>query len=378
MSPRKLAGNLLKYGLAIGLLAAVVYRQWDPPGGRGLSHLWHERVLTGQLNWLAFLGAWGCMAAASAITIIRWGLLIRALEIPLPWGEVWKLGWVGILFNNLLPGSVGGDLVKATLAAKPFPGKRVFAVASVFFDRVMALFGLFVMSGATWGILSFTGVIREAESPVLDRVARLVALSAVGMLGVWWALGLVPALTADRMVVRAGGRSKILGILAELVRAVIWYRHRPMAVLQAMVVTTCGQVLFVLSFYLVAFGIDGKGAAEHASALPGAVWHFLLVPLGMVLMAVPLFPGGLGIGEWGYGALYSLVVGEAVRPAGVAASLGQRIVHWLVALLGLRAWGAVKWDASHGNPADAGAEEKRAVMLGGESDAHGKDKSDAR
>jgi uncharacterized membrane protein YbhN (UPF0104 family) len=373
MSPRKLAGNLLKYGLALGLLAAVVYRQWDPPGGRGLSHLWHERILTGQLNWLAFAGAWACLAGASAITIFRWGLLIRALEVPLPWGEVWKLGWVGILFNNLLPGSVGGDLVKATLAAKPFPGKRTFAVASVFFDRVMALFGLFVMSGATWAILSATGVIHAAESPVLDRVARMVAFSAVGMLLVWWGLGLVPAEAADRMVRRAGGRSRILGILAELVRAIVWYRHRPLAVTQAMVVTTCGQILFVLSFYLVAFGIEGNGTAEDAAALPGVAWHFLLVPLGMVLMAVPLFPGGLGIGEWGYGALYALVVGEAGRPAGVAASLGQRVLNWLVALLGLRAWGAVQWDATHAQqPGDAGLETKK-TELGGAIPAAGKE-----
>ena len=140
MSARKMAVNFLKYGLALGLLAMVVYRQWDPPGGRGLSHLWHERILAGQLNWFALMGAWCCLAGATAITIFRWGLLIRALEIPLPWPEVWKLGWVGILFNNLLPGSVCGDLVKATLAAKPFPGKRTFAVASVVFDRVMALF----------------------------------------------------------------------------------------------------------------------------------------------------------------------------------------------------------------------------------------------
>ena len=119
MSARKMAVNLLKYGLALGLLAMVVYRQWDPPGGRGLSHLWHERILAGQLNWFALVGAWCCLAGATAITIFRWGLLIRALEIPLPWPEVWNLGWVGILFNNLLPGSVGGDLVPATLAAKP-------------------------------------------------------------------------------------------------------------------------------------------------------------------------------------------------------------------------------------------------------------------
>lgn len=347
MSARKMAVNLLKYGLALGLLAMVVYRQWDPPGGRGLSHLWHERILAGQLNWFALVGAWCCLAGATAITIFRWGLLIRALEIPLPWPEVWKLGWVGILFNNLLPGSVGGDLVKATLAAKPFPGKRTFAVASVVFDRVMALWGLFAMSGATWAILSATGTMEEATSPALDRVARMVAISAVGMLAVWWGLGLFSSAAAERLVQRATLRWQPWGVLAELIRGIVWFRHRPWAVAQAMAVTTCGQILFVLSFYLVAFALEGDLAQGTNESFPGLAWHYLLVPLGMVLMAVPLFPGGLGIGEWGYGALYSLVIGEAGRPAGVAASLGQRVLNWLVALLGLRAWGLVKWDTDH-------------------------------
>lgn len=346
MAARKILVNALKYGFALGLLAYVVYRQWDPPGGKGLGHLWHDRILTGQINWLALIGAWISLATASAITIIRWGMLIRALDIPLPWKDTWSLGWIGILFNNLLPGSVGGDLVKATLAAKPFPGKRTFAVASVIFDRVMALWGLFALSGAAWLILNSIGLMEEA-TPLLNQVARVVSLSCVGMLCVWWVLGLVPEKTAESLAQRLHHRAKALGVLGDLVRAMVWYRHRPLPVLRAMIVTTCGQLLFVMSFYLVSLAIEGPGEPGQAPSMPTLLWHYLLVPLGMVLMAVPLFPGGLGIGEWGYGALYSQVIGEAGRASGVAASLGQRVLNWLVALLGLKPWGAVRWQSSH-------------------------------
>lgn len=346
MAARKILVNALKYGFALSLLAYVVYRQWDPPGGKGLSHLWHERILTGQINWLALIGAWLSLATASAITIVRWGMLIRAIDIPLPWKDVWNLGWVGILFNNLLPGSVGGDLVKATLAAKPFPGKRTFAVASVIFDRVMALWGLFALSGAAWVILNSLGLMEQA-TPLLNRVARVVALSCVGMLLLWWVLGLVPEKAAEAIALRLHHRAKFLGVLGDLLRAMVWYRHRPLPVLMAMVVTTCGQLLFVLSFYLVSLAIEGPSDADQPPSMPSLLWHYLLVPLGMVLMAVPLFPGGLGIGEWGYGALYSQVIGEPGRASGVAASLGQRVLNWLVALLGLKGWGSVRWHQSH-------------------------------
>ena len=34
--------------------------------------------------------------------------------------------------------------------------------------------------------------------------------------------------------------------------------------------------------------------------------HFLLVPMGLLIQAIPLFPGGVGIGELGFGSLYRL------------------------------------------------------------------------
>ena len=335
---RKLLILFLKYGLAIGLLVAVVYRQWEPPGGNGLSHLWHNRILTGEIDWLALVAAWCCQVTATGITIIRWGMLIRALDLPLSGWETWRLGWVGILFNTLLPGSVGGDLVKATLAARSYPDKRTFAVASVIFDRILALWGLFAMVAVAGFFRLWGGGMAEA-SPSLVVVVHSVAISALVMLVVWALLGLVPSLWAEELAKTMARKAQVLGVLGELARAIVWYRHRPLAVAKAMFITSCGQVLFVLSFFLVAKALGDNPMKE---TLPGLGWHFLLVPLGMVLMAVPLFPGGLGIGEWGYGALYTQVVGETGRATGMVASLGHRVLGWLVALLGLRAWGATR------------------------------------
>jgi hypothetical protein len=45
--------------------------------------------------------------------------------------------------------------------------------------------------------------------------------------------------------------------------------------------------------------------AEPGNPVPSLTQHFLIVPLGMVILMVPLFPGGAGIGELGYGGLYA-------------------------------------------------------------------------
>jgi uncharacterized membrane protein YbhN (UPF0104 family) len=87
-----------------------------------------------------------------------------------------------------------------------------------------------------------------------------------------------------------------------------------------------GHVGFVLTFYFSALTL--KDPAE----IPTLEQHFLIVPIGMVIGATPLFPGGAGIAELGYGTLYKLL---GKSPAdGVLGSLVQRVITWVLAVIG--------------------------------------------
>jgi hypothetical protein len=59
------------------------------------------------------------------------------------------------------------------------------------------------------------------------------------------------------------------------------------------------NVGFVASFYCAAHALWD---AEPGNPVPSLMQHFLIVPVGMVILMVPLFPGGAGIGELGFGA----------------------------------------------------------------------------
>jgi uncharacterized membrane protein YbhN (UPF0104 family) len=96
-----------------------------------------------------------------------------------------------------------------------------------------------------------------------------------------------------------------------------------------------GFVCFVASFFCCARALgDGEVAVE----VPGLAEHFLLVPLGLILMAAPLFPGGVGVGELGFGLLYGWFGYD--RAAGVLGALLQRLLSWAVALAG---YGGFLW-----------------------------------
>ena len=66
--------------------------------------------------------------------------------------------------------------------------------------------------------------------------------------------------------------------------------------------------------------------------IPSFAQHFLLVPMGLVMMALVPTPGGAGGGEWGFAALYVLF--GAPEANGVLASLIQRVFSWLAGLAG--------------------------------------------
>src|SRR6056297_152996 len=97
---------------------------------------------------LAFLVA----LSAITLTFVRWTILVRCQGIPLGMVEAFRLSSIGFLLNFVSAGSVGGDLFKAIFLARRSPGRRVEAVASVFVDRSLGLYGLLLIVVAAMAI----------------------------------------------------------------------------------------------------------------------------------------------------------------------------------------------------------------------------------
>ena len=89
------------------------------------------------------------------------------------------------------------------------------------------------------------------------------------------------------------------------------------------------NVCDILAFYCYALTL-WDGAATNP--LPGLSEHFLIVPIGLVISGIPLFPGGAGIGEAGYGGLYELF--RSAPANGVLGSLIFRVSGWVIGILG--------------------------------------------
>src|SRR5262249_22201780 len=108
---------------------------------------------------------------ALLLTFVRWFILVRAQGLPFTLPNALRLGMIGNYFNTFLPGSVGGDIIKATFIARE-QDRRTVAVATVVLDRVVGLCGLLwvvaVLGGAFW----LTGVLETLPAETLSAAER--------------------------------------------------------------------------------------------------------------------------------------------------------------------------------------------------------------
>jgi uncharacterized protein (TIRG00374 family) len=295
---------------------------------RGLAYIWQRHGIEGEPIHSGYLAlAFAIAVAAILLTFVRWYLLVRAVDLPFRLFDALRLGFIGMFFNTFMPGSVGGDVIKAAFLARE-QNRRTVAVATVIMDRAIALWAL-VWFVALLGAGFWLGGLLVGQGAEQCRLIVSLAWGVVGAsMVVWIGLGLLPPHRAERFAGRLSRLPKVGHSAAELWRAVWMYRCRPRAVLLVLVLSWIGHVGFVFLFYCSAQVLRTSGSGE----MPTLAQHFLIVPIGLVIEAMPFFPGGAGIGELGFGLLYEwLGCSEA---AGVLSSLVKRVISWVLGLLG--------------------------------------------
>ncbi len=352
---------VIKYGLGLGLLAWVIASNWSyhPPGDEQTT-LGLVNVLERPFHVAPFVLAIVICTGSVLLTFVRWFLLVRAQELPFTLPGALRLGMIGYYLNTFLPGSVGGDVIKATCIARE-QSRRTVSVATVLIDRAIGLCGLFwlvaLVGGAFWAGGALEAITVGPAAAETLEVIVFVALCAVGAsLAFWLLLGFLPNRRAEKFAGRLTKIPKVGHSLAEFWRAVWMYRCRGRSIGLALVLAMIGHVGFVLTFYFAAL------AFYRADEVPSLEAHFLIVPVGMSIQAGFPAPGGVGGGEVGFGELYKRV--GFGFDQGVLGSLGKRSIEWILGLTGylvyLRMRPAFRQGAAASSETQAAGEEAQA------------------
>jgi uncharacterized membrane protein YbhN (UPF0104 family) len=299
-------GLIINVGLSIAAFGLLAWTVW---GNREqIRDVWAARP-----DPVLFLMGLVLYLVALVLTFVRWYILVRALSLPFRLRDALRLGFIGNVFNLVIPGAVGGDLIKAAFLCRE-QAKKTQAVASMVIDRGVGLLGLFLLAGIA-GLFELRGARLEVRSLVF-LAWGMVAAGVFG-LAVLFTPGLYRPLM--RLMKGHGRMETVLGEMIELAGA---YRERLGVVAGAVAMAFVGHAIYVMAFTAVDQALYGESA-------PTLGRHLVIVPLVLFTTAVPLPFGALGLTEKASETLFDLVR----FPGGAVAMMGYRVVMYLAGLV---------------------------------------------
>ena len=166
-------------------------RRWSTPL-RWLVTLGALGLIASRVDWTR-LGAqvaradvrWVALSALLSIGVIllmavRWKCVLRACDLDVPLRATSTVTFIGQFFNGFLPGSTGGDVIKAWYASQWAPDRRAAPAVSIFYDRLLAMITLFLITTVILGIQAFAQADLRSNSGWKVRIEAGERLAAMG------------------------------------------------------------------------------------------------------------------------------------------------------------------------------------------------------
>jgi glycosyltransferase 2 family protein len=253
-----------------------------------ISLLWNNPII---LCWMIFLIV-GIIILTAAF---RWWLLLLAAEIKISFRQVFSLTWIGIFFNSTLPGSISGDVVKGVYVVKAVGANiKTKTFMTMFIDRFTGLFGLIVMS--------FSALIINWEfiqtRPELKSVALIIEILFIITL-------LFYILVAYQFPADKDPFIRLIRVLPKnryflrLYTSFKNYQNHKRILFGTLILSVLAHSCIAYIFYIIA-NLLGSNSV-------GMTTQMLIMPIGIISIAIPLAPGGIGVGHAVFESLYGFV-----------------------------------------------------------------------
>ncbi|MCK4275443.1 MAG: flippase-like domain-containing protein, partial [Phycisphaerae bacterium] len=218
----------------------------------------------------------------SVLTVsMRWWFLLRIQGIHIRRWEAVRLTFLGYFFSLVVPGTVGGDVVKAYYAAR-HTHKKAAALVSIFVDRVLGLTELAGLATVMVGFVLLSGLASFQQMRVAVYAVCIILVVVAAMLTFLFSRRFRRMLGLQRFYKRLS----IAHHFEAAGEAATLYRNRLGALGKAIALTFGAHIVWVS-----AIGMVGKSLS-----LPIEFYrYFVYIPIIYIIGAVPLSPGGLGV-----------------------------------------------------------------------------------
>ncbi len=290
------------------------------------------------------LAAGAALGFSFFLSAVRWWLLLRHIQVALPFTVVLRLALIGLFFNLLVPGGVGGDLIKAVYLRREARARFPQGLLTVLLDRLFGLAGVLII--CLVGLLLGDYLDPGQPSQLRTLMGFVIAVSGASLMGLMLFL-LGPILLArwakwapvSGLAAWAGSRPEALkGPFTKVFHALGLVRSAPGFLLHLTALSVVVHLCASVAVIVIAWGL----------ALPSqlSLWDYTLATqLGNLVAAIPLTPGGVGGRDLTIALLLSIWGAPADLAAAVPLVLTALMIAW--ALIGGL---ALLWERRHPSP----------------------------
>ena len=251
------------------------------------------------------------------ITAWRWHLLSEVQNISLGLTKTIKPAYIAGAFNALLPGSVGGDVVRCHYVCKKIPERKSTILLTVFFDRLFGLMGILT----TLCLAGLLHVSYIAQQPKLLYMLLLLLAACASLITIILSLMLLPPhLSLSAWLRRRFASNHLVSLIATYLEVFQQYRIPKKVLLKSVLISIIVEYLLVTALLIIA----------KMMGLPALDFSQVVLALGMTLLVsvIPLTPGGIGVGEMAFANILLLF-----NPGSMIAYATIYLAHRLLSML---------------------------------------------
>ncbi|HVH47774.1 MAG TPA: lysylphosphatidylglycerol synthase transmembrane domain-containing protein [Labilithrix sp.] len=250
--------------------------------------------------WLLAMNL-GLFTIGACVTTLRFSVLLGLADVHVPLRSLFRLQMTAYFFNVVIPGNIGGDVVKALYVARDEPKeKRTTILLVAFVERLLGVAALVLLA-------TFITLARPAiwSDPLLRPLATaVVAIGGATLIGGTLALVIVRKAGA-KLDQFTSGPSKLSKLLNQLVASMRLLSAGPRRLVTALGLSMFSHALAMAFFTALTRALLQKDVPYTAVAT--------VFPLGLLTLMIPISPSGLGVGHVAFKRLF-----EAIGLAGGA------------------------------------------------------------
>jgi glycosyltransferase 2 family protein len=252
----------------------------------------------------------------------RWRRFLISQKLQSQSLLAFRLTLIGIFFNYVIPGGVGGDLVKGYYVAKNNPTEKAKAVVTVAMDRLV---GLYAMLFLAIGVMVYDWQ-QVLNHPTL-RLIFFLLIAITFAFSLFWALIFSRRISANKFFNETLGNLPYAEKLLKLYKSFTHYAVDKKVFFATFFLSLISQSVAILFFVFIGMNMGYDKVSLHT--------YFFVVPIGFMITAIPIAPAGVGVGQAAFYYLFELI-DPASAPVGAIGITAQQIFYFLFGLIG--AW----------------------------------------